>query len=200
MYKTRITQWRLDKKHKENEMRAIVRKNKQLRVQGKTGQFRIRGKSIEFKDVVRYWERKGMRIEDVIAQRQNSSTPEAVACFISSPSPPKTLDPRSIAECILISIRDYSKASFEKGTWLVTDPETMCQTTKLQNNEDDSLWALMNRTVIACKLFSNSQFQEAGQILISATSKIKSVVLAEHPYTLIVLFLEHRLGDAREKV
>ncbi len=68
-------------------MRAIVRKNKELRDQNKVITFIVRGHSVDYGLVVRYWERRGVRIEDFVAQRSESKTPEAVDRFISLPSP-----------------------------------------------------------------------------------------------------------------
>lgn len=106
MYKTRIKQWGLDKKNKEKEMRTIVRKRKQLGDQGKSMAFCVRDRPFDYKDVVRYWERKGVSIADVIAQRNGSKTPEAVACF-TAPAPPIAISESiAIPERILVSIRD----------------------------------------------------------------------------------------------
>ena len=188
MYKTRIKQWGLDKKNKANEMRAIVRKKKQLGDQGKSTAFRVRGQVVDYEDVVRYWERKGVRIDDVIAQRSNSKTPEAVDCFVSLPSPTRTPESMTVPERILVSIRDYCKGSFETGTWVVTDPRRNCETTKVQEDPLAHLSALHTQSSLACKLFAGNQFEEAGQTLVSATSEIKRILLAEHPDTLQCLF------------
>ncbi|KAL9128044.1 MAG: hypothetical protein Q9175_007613 [Cornicularia normoerica] len=125
MYKKRINQWGLDKKNKAKEMRAIARKHRQLGDQGKLTTFRVRGRVIDYKDVVRYWERKGVRIDDVIAQRAKSKTPEAVDCFISLRSPTMTPEPMTNPERILISIRDYHKGSFEIKNVIVRCSESL---------------------------------------------------------------------------
>ncbi|KAL9071458.1 MAG: hypothetical protein Q9161_004175 [Pseudevernia consocians] len=188
MYKTRIKQWGLDKKNKANEMRAIVRKKKQLGDQGMSTAFRVRGQLVDYVDVVRYWERKGVRIDDVIAQRSNSKTPEAVDFFVSLPSPTRTPESMTVPERILVSIRDYCKGSFETGTWVVTNPRKNCETTKVQEDPLAHLSALHTQSSLACKLFAGNQFEEAGQTLVSATSEIERILLAEHPDTLQCLF------------
>lgn len=187
MYKTRVKQWGLDKKSKENEMRAIVRKKKQLGDQGKRITFRVRNRSVDYKDVVRYWERKGVSIDDVIAQRAESKTPEAVDCFTSPASPIMMPESMVIPERILVSIRDYCKGSFENRTWLAT-PDGNCTTTKVQGDPVVHLNALSKHCETARALFANSHFQEAGQSLLSATSEIKRILSAEHPLTLTCLF------------
>lgn len=188
MYKKRINQWGLDKKNKENEMRAIVRKRKQLGDQGKAGAFRVRGRLVDYKDVVRYWERKGMRIEDIIAQRTGSTTPEAVKCFTTPPSRITTPESIAMPERILISIRDYFKGSFESRTWITADPRLGCKTTKVKEDALGYLYALSNRCETACRLFDDNRFAEGGRSLISATARIKKILLAEHPMTLAILF------------
>lgn len=187
MYKTRIKQWGLDKKNKEKEMRAIVRKKKQLRGHEQSTTFRIRGRPVQYKEVIRYWERKGVRIEDVVGQRGESKTPEAVDCF--TPLRPPTMMPESMtnSERIFVSIRDYFKGCFETGTWFATDPRVSCQTTKVQEDAFASLNALTTKSETACVLFDNNRYQEAGQSLISAASEIKKILLAEHPMTLTYL-------------
>ena len=193
MYKTHIKQWGLDKKNKEQEMRAIVRKTNNLKDQGQTATFRVRGRLVDHKDVIRYWERKGISITDVVAQRSNSKTPEAVRCFASSscssPSSP-LMTPESIAvpERILVSIRDYFTGSFENGTWFTTDPRLPCESTKAQENSFHALTSFYESSRTACGLFNMNCTQEAGQMLISATSKIKDILLAEHPQTLADFF------------
>lgn len=154
MYKTRIKQWGLDKKNKENEMRAIVRKSKHVRDQGKPPSFHVRGRSIDYKDVVRYWERKGLRIEDVIAQRSESKTPETVDCFVPVSSPSMSLEPTTKLECILISIRDYFNGSFHAGTWLAKDSQTGCRTTENQDDGLGLLYAMFEQSQTACRLFA----------------------------------------------
>ena len=117
MYKTRIKQWKLDKNHKANEMRAIVRKRAQQIEKGEVSNFRIRGRAICFAEVVRYWRRKGVSVDDIVARRRQSSTPEAVEC--STPVPTTISTPEVLAkpEQMLLTLRDYYRASFENGTW-----------------------------------------------------------------------------------
>lgn len=73
MYKDRIKQWGLDKKHKEDEMRAIVRKRKQRKDRGKDSVFSIRGRTIDDAELARYFKRKGLTIEEVIGRSFRSS-------------------------------------------------------------------------------------------------------------------------------
>ena len=188
MYKTRIKQWGLDKKHKENEMRAIMRKKKDLGNQGKLASFSVRGRPVDHKDVVSYFKRKKVQLEDVITEGTGSKTPEAVECFITIPFPITTPEPMAIPERMLVSIRDYFRGSFENGTWVTTDPRVSCQTTKGQRCSGAVLNLFFEGVNTACELFRGNHFQEAGQCLIAATSRIRSIILAEHPDTLLYVF------------
>ncbi|KAM0796927.1 hypothetical protein BDR22DRAFT_975663 [Usnea florida] len=202
MYKTRIKQWGLDKKHKENEMRAIVRKTKTLDSQGKSALFRVRGRPVDYKDVVSFFKRKNVRLEDVITQRTGSKTPEAVECFITVPSPITTPESIAIPERILVSIRDYFRGSFENGTWVTTDPGSICRTTRGQGNTRLVLDQFLNEYKTACELFGKHHFQEAGQVVNAASSRIKVIILNEHPLTLlhIFLFLPKRFREKRYEI
>ncbi|KAL2043887.1 hypothetical protein N7G274_003407 [Stereocaulon virgatum] len=88
MYKTRIKQWGLDtKNNREREMRAIARIHKHRLDQGKQSIYRVAGRLIEYEDVVRYFRRKNICIEDVVARGTSSPIPEAVQCFTPVLSP-----------------------------------------------------------------------------------------------------------------
>lgn len=189
MYKTHIKQWGLDKKNKDFEMRAVVRKNKQRADQGKGSIIRIRGQLRDFAEVVRYWNRRGISIDDIIARRTASPTPEAVECFTPVPSPILTPEVLAIPERMFRCIRDYFEGSFESGTWVRTEPLFDCSTTKKDSESTyESLAGLVLQCESACLLFSRSMFQEAGQNLIAATAKIKQILSAELPRSLIELF------------
>lgn len=50
------------------------------------------------------------------------------------------------------------------------------------------LYMLSGQCLLACRLFANESFSEAGKALISATAGIKKILLAEDPMTLPSLF------------
>ena len=62
-------------------MKAIARKNAKRLSEGKTSAFHVRGRAVDFEEVVRYWERKGISIEEIAAQRSASATPTDVKCL-----------------------------------------------------------------------------------------------------------------------
>ena len=129
-----------------------------------------------------------MSIEDIVAQRTASVTPPAVEC--STPLPAKVAVPEELAipERILISIRDYYEGSFECGTWIITDQQSECHSTKPHEDALDHLNSLHPRCQLACQLFDRFSFQEAGQNLVYAAAGIGKIVLAEDPSTLRLLF------------
>ncbi len=186
MYKTHIAKWGLDKKNKEPEMRAIVRKNKQRAEQGKRSNFRVRKRQLNFSEVVRYWERKGMTVDEVIAQLKASPTPEAVECLtpVSSPmTPPEDL---ATPEYILRIIRGYIAASFESGTWVETDPRTSCYSIK-------DRWAIDNSVDfrylcdLAARLLARKSFDEMEGTLSAASATSRKMLLAEDPTALEII-------------
>ena len=188
MYKTHIKQWGLDKKNKEFEMRAVVRKKKQRADQGKGAAIRVRGQYREFAEVVRYWNRRGVAIDEILARQTASPTPETVELFTPVPSPISTPQGLAIPERLFHCIRDYFKGSFESGKWVKTEPLFQCYTIKDEEIGCDYVIELGLQCQLACSLFSRNLFQEAGQTLIAATAKIKKILSAEHPACLGKLF------------
>ena len=156
MYKSRITQWNLDKKNKGNEMRAVARKRKLRRDQGKLSIFRVRGRSVDSDEEVRYWHRKGVTVDDVIAQRTLSRTPGAVQVFTPIHSPVSTPAELATPERIFRSIQDYVAGSFEAGTWARTDPRNVCYSTKA--NRSARLGEYLSGCLEACELFERGHF------------------------------------------
>ena len=150
MYKRRIKQWGLDKNNKDGEMRAIVHKTKARLDQGKQSKIHVRGKAISDEEIIRYWRRKGISTDDVIAHRAASVTPEAVE--IITPVPSRVATPTSLAvpERIFTAIRDYFEASFTSGTWVSINPEIHCRIRKVQEDPAIDLSTLLFYSITAC--------------------------------------------------
>ena len=186
MYKTHIAKWGLDKKNKEPEMRAIVRKNKQRAEQGKRSNFRVRKRDLDFTEVVRYWKRRGVTVDEVIARSTASPTPETVECFTVVSSPITPPDDLATPEYILRIIRGYIAASFESGTWVKTDPQTRCYSIK---DRKDAGYAadFSSRCLLAGELFLMQKLDEA-ETTFSATSAIsRKMLLAEMTQTIEII-------------
>jgi hypothetical protein len=84
MYKDRIKKWRLDKKNKEGDMLAILRKKTEREAVWKSSSFRVRGQPVAIEEVYHYLKRKkNMRDEEAY----NAPTPSDVSCRTPSPTP-----------------------------------------------------------------------------------------------------------------
>jgi hypothetical protein len=84
MYKDRIRKWKLDKKHKEGDMLAILRKQTERNAVGKGSTFRVRGQPVTIEEVLHYLKRKkNVRDEEAY----NALTPSDVSCRTPSPAP-----------------------------------------------------------------------------------------------------------------
>ena len=60
-YKRKITEWRLDKNVKDDEMRAILLMQEARRKEGKGSAFYVRGRLVSSKKTERFRQRKGFR-------------------------------------------------------------------------------------------------------------------------------------------
>ena len=189
MYKTYIKQWGLDKKNKEPEMRAIVRKNQQRANQGKRSIIHVRGRHRDFAEVVDYWARKGISIDDIVARQKASPTPEAVVFSTPIPSPIMTPEVLAVPERILRCIQDYFKGSFESGTWIRTEPTIRCYSRK-QGDCSEPLFQFREYCSLACSFFKRNLFLEAGQKLLHASACIELILLEEDPWSLLCIFNE----------
>ncbi|KAH8762340.1 hypothetical protein BGZ57DRAFT_573056 [Hyaloscypha finlandica] len=84
MYKDRIKKWRLDKKNKEGDMLAILRKKTEREAVGKSSSFRVRGQPVTIEEVYHYFKRKkNMRDQEAY----NAPTPSDISCRTPSPAP-----------------------------------------------------------------------------------------------------------------
>ena len=188
VYKTHITKWGLDKKNKKCDMKAIARKYSEREQKGKASHFTVRGRTMHYAEVVRYFQRRGESIDDVVAQRTASKTPEAVKCFTPLRSPIRTPEALALPEQIFITIRYYHIGCFEAGIWVGDDEKSFCRTNKAHSDPYHSILRLRDRGSLALDLFDKSRFQEAGVVLRAATASIEEIVQGEHPHTLVELY------------
>ena len=199
MYKTHIRQWGLDKKNKEPEMRAIVRKHKQRADQGKPSTIHVRGRIRTIVEAFRYWERKGVSTDEIIARQTASPTPEAVMFSTPVPSPILTPQVHAIPERMFHLVQDYCKGSFESGTWFSKDPLRVCRSIKDGKDAHNDWLELADGLQLACSLSSRNLSYEAEQTLRKAVTNIKQILLAEYPAALSEIFsLMVRLRDREE--
>ena len=162
-------------------MRAIVRKSAHRAGLGKASAFTIRGKAVDFKDVHRYWERKGVSMDDVIKLQEVSRTPEAVECFSPLQSPLKTPENLAAPERILIKLQDYVKGSFDAGIWKDSGEGYMCQSIKSRGDRSIDTRTFYDQCQLAMRLLRKNRCQEAGQVLSACCANIKEILLEETP-------------------
>ena len=186
-YKKHIKKWAIEKKNKDCDMRAIAHKHSQRVQKGKKSYFTVRGQAVDWTEVIRYWQRRNLSIDDVVAQRAASKTPEAVKCYTPLGSPIRTPEALALPEQIFITVQDYHRGSFEARTWVGDDEKLICHTTKAKSNSASPIIALRERCLLATSFFNASCCEEAGVVLRAATGSIKEIVREEHPHTLINL-------------
>ncbi len=183
MYPQRIKDWGLDKNNKDKEMRAIVRNVADRAAHGKVSKIRVRGRSCDYQDVVRYWKRKKMLVDDILARRSMSKTPDDVKVCTPLLSPIRTPEVLAIPERILVMLRDYHRGSFDAGTWRSVGEHRLCETTKVTEDGSNAICELHSRIIYACALFNEDFSKEAGQFLNRAFRIIRGIVFTEGPET-----------------
>ena len=139
-------------------MRAIVRKKKQRADLGRGSIICVRGQNLDYAEVVRYWDRKGVAVDDVIARWTSSPTPEAVEFSTPVPLPIQTPQVLAIPEQMFRCIRNYVQGSFESGSWVKTDASSRCYSIKDGGASFRDLEALRDQCYFACSLFSKNLF------------------------------------------
>ena len=121
---------------------------------------------------------------------------EIVTPVLSRVATPTSL---AVPERIFSAIRDYFAGSFASGNWVYEDPQTNCYSKKKHQDRKRDLNGLKNRSLTACHLFSDHYYQEAGRLLISITSGLKNILLAEDPHTLGDILLTVMLVRLRRR-
>ncbi|KAF2149921.1 hypothetical protein K461DRAFT_296333 [Myriangium duriaei CBS 260.36] len=85
MYKTRISKWGLDKNRKDAEMRAIVIEADRRQKLNKPSICYARGKEVSYESVRKYFKRRNLTIEQVIAEATPASIPASIKCVTPAP-------------------------------------------------------------------------------------------------------------------
>lgn len=92
MFKTRLKQWGLEKKHKEGDMVAIFRKKTERDAVGKKSVFRVRDRETTMEEVLLYFSRKGGISKIRIP---GPATPPNIDCWTPSPVSSPMMTPRT---------------------------------------------------------------------------------------------------------
>ncbi len=186
MYKNKITQWGLDKKNKEHEVLAFIRKTTQRAAVGKKTIARVRNHVLDLEEVQRYIKRKPYSME--FALEQSASTPPGLVCFTPEmPSSPRIPEVYAVPEQIFVLMRDYVTGSFESGTWICDDPKSGCRSIK---NFGGAATALENFNAFvggAYVHYEKGSVAEGGRLLVAAAAGIKDILVAESPTFFLIL-------------
>lgn len=166
-------------------MRAAVRKRSQRTQQNKRSIFRIRGKPVDDQEIVRYFARKGLSIEDIIAQRRASKTPETVICLTPVTSPIATPEVYKTPQLLFKSISDYVDGSFHSGVWIKTEPaEHSYSARRIGDSTRSPLYLCYESQA----LLDLGHLRAAKLVQDSAIRGIHQMLLEEDPLTLALLF------------
>ncbi len=194
MYKNKITQWGLDKKNKEHEVLAFIRKTTQRAAVGKKTIARVRNHVLDLEEVQRYIKRKPYSMK--FALEQSASTPPGLVCFTPEmPSSPRIPEVYAVPEQIFALIRDYVTGSFQSGTWICDDPKSGCRSIKNCGASETALENFNTFVISAYDHYEKGLVKEGGRLLVAAAAGIKDILVAESPtffLSLITLMLYTR--------
>ena len=176
MYKYRIRQWGLDKKRKEPEMRALVLLHHLRALEGKKTVFEIRTESADLDDAREYFLRKGLSIDQVIAQelaiQQRFKAIPAVRCYTPPPPPSPLIRFNPMPELFFTRIREYLRGTYHSAF--------RCEKDGYWWNGKSGIQAgFCADIVMACAFFAKGLNYEAGLLLTRACSHISTIVNEE---------------------
>jgi hypothetical protein len=181
MYKTKITSWGFDKKHKLHEAQAIIRKRAQRSTAGKRTTFHLRGRLVDFDDVERYLKRKHISTEaDFLG---SVPTPPDLVC-LSVPASPQSPEKFRPLEVIFTHYRNYVNGALDSRLWINRGDDQGLYSTK--GSHGDTI-DLVNSCVLSFQLLNRGFFAEAGKLMRRAAICLEEAVVSEDPYLLIDL-------------
>ena len=182
MYKDRINKWKIDKKIKGDEMKAIIRKQAQRSRAGKKSLFFLRNSQVPEHKVNRY--RKAMKLlSEEQALMLRAETPPGLVCHTPPASPLTTPPVLEIPERIARLVQDYIDGSFDSGTWFISESGDSATTKGLRN----FIYTFYEQVKMAAFHFRRGQTRYAWRILKIAMASIEHIVSEEHPTTLDTL-------------
>ena len=181
MYKDRISKWKIDKKIKGHEMKAIIRKQAQRSPAGKKSLFRLRNSQVPEHKVIRYRKAKKLMSEEQ-ALMLRAETPPGLVCHTPPASPLTTPLVLEIPERIAKLVQDYIDGSFDSGTWLISESEHAVSTKGSQN----LIKAFHDQIYTVANHFQKGETSYAYRILKIAMASIEHIVSEENPVTLVI--------------
>ena len=182
MYKDRISKWKIDKKIKGYEMKAIIRKQAQRSRAGKKSLFYLRNSQVPEHKVNRY--RKATRLmSEEQALMLRAETPPGLVCHTPPASPLATPEVLEIPERIAKLVQDYIEGSFDSGTWSSSESARAVST----RGSGNFIFAFEAEVQNAMNHFRGGETSYAWRMLKMAMASIEDIVSAEHPGTLDAL-------------
>jgi hypothetical protein len=202
MYKNHITKWKLDKRNKESEVMAVVRKKHQRDAVGKASEFHLRGRLVDLDNVHRYLKRKGMSIENAI--ELNAATPPELRCCTPDAVPRSPVNPEIFEgpQRVFTEIRNYIFGSRDSETWFLSASNEFYLSAKAAEGKI-AITQFHYNLDAACSLLNVGSYTRAGQLLVSGSAYIQDILLEEEPQALEVVFYvmvklqEHGWVDCR---
>ena len=193
MYKRRITEWKLDKKHKRPEMEAVARKYRQREAIGKKSVFHIRGKEIGIQEVTHYLRRAGVSIDGLVTERLSAATPPSVECqtptasltspvashaSVYMPVPSLVSTPQELRgpELIFRSIDDYVCGQVDTGNWRMQDKCRNIINTKAVPHTKFRLQTFFGAVCRGLKLLDGGHFQLARKRFNQSMTEVKTLL------------------------
>ena len=170
MYRHRIHLWGLDKNRKEPEMRAIVRKRQDRLDAGKATAFELRGEQIDFDEVVTYFKRKGISVDQV--PRSGAKTPTGLIC--RTPPPPTKF---RLPEVLMKTMRVYVSGSLDQKNWYISEKGDW-MSAKLAGETYSYNWL---DTCLAFSFFSKGMMRDGWRQIRRLNACAGTIIKEENP-------------------
>ena len=174
-------------------MKAIVRKEKQRSAIGKQSNFRIHGRDVKYTDVLQYWKRKRLSVDDVLTLCcARETTPESLQCYTPVQSPVSTPRELEIPERLLRDASSYFRSTLEHYNnpqgrgFIMSTAFSYAKNTRTLN-------AGVNE---ACILFNCGKYEEGGRRLSLALARLNGILISKHPLVVTKLM---RVMDPLER-
>ena len=179
MYKDRISKWKIDKKIKGEEMKAIIRKQTQRSRAGKKSVFRIRNSHVSELKIVRYRKATKLSSEEQ-ALRLRAPTPPELICYTPLASPLTTPRVLETPERIVKLIQEFSDGSFDSKAWLITEDHSRI----ISKNSSEPIYIFRSMCSNVRTFFLKGETKNALRVLNMAMALIEQMVSAECPNSL----------------
>ena len=194
MYNDQIENWVIGKNIKDQQMRAIIRKQAERYRAGKKSNFIWHGSEVPAHKIARYRRHRKLSIE-IEALKLRASTPPGLICYTPLASPLTTLRNLEIPERIARLCQDYIDSALNSSIWTRTKDRD-CTNTK---NLEDSLYKALIMSACATKCWTQGDAtKKLGLLHIALT--LGNSIPADAPDKLEILnrAIYLRIVEARE--